>query len=62
VVIIRSPGGDVVLDEDGDAMQRPARPLGFALPVEFRGDGKGIRVDFNDGVNGGRRCSAISAY
>jgi hypothetical protein len=43
-------------------MQRPARPLGFALPVEFRGDGKGIRVDFNDGVNGGRRCSAISAY
>jgi|GEM_PF-1045138 hypothetical protein len=43
-------------------MQRSARPLGLALPVESRSDGKGIRVDFNDGFNSGRRCFAISAY
>ncbi len=37
-------GGDVVLDEDRDAVQRPAHPSGVALLIHLVGDRAGVGV------------------
>ena len=48
VVAIRSRGVDVVLDEDGDAVERPARPLLLSLAVEGLGDRQRVGVQLDD--------------
>jgi hypothetical protein len=43
-------GFDVVLDEDRDAMEGSARAFVFALTIEVSGDGGGVTIQFDDGV------------
>ena len=43
-------GVDVVLDQDRDAVERPARAFLRALPVELAGDGQGVGIHLDDGV------------
>ena len=47
VVCIESRGGDVVLDQNGDAMQRAAQETPAALGIQLAGDANrlGIRLD-----------------
>ena len=44
---------DVVLDEDGDAVEGAAGTFLFALAIEVGGDGGGVGVQFDDGVEAG---------
>ena len=46
-------GIDIVLDEDGNAMQRPARPFRPALDFERVGNLESIGVEFDDRVDHG---------
>ena len=39
---------DVVLDDDGDAVEGPPRSLLLALPVELAGDGQGVGIRLDD--------------
>src|SRR5262249_9204363 len=43
---------DVVLDQDGNPVQRAAGALLLALLVEVGGDGQGVRVHLDDTVDG----------
>ncbi len=43
-------GVDVVLDQDGNAVQRPARTLGSPFRVERIRDGQRVRVHFDDSM------------
>ena len=46
-------GVDVVLEEDGHAVQRPARSAGLPLGVERVGDGQRLGVGLDDAAQGG---------
>ena len=45
-------GVDVVFDQDGNAVQRAARALGFALLVEGLRDGQGVGIEFDHAIDG----------
>ena len=44
---------DVVFDEHWDAVERPARPLGLALLVQFVGDRKRVGIHFEHRIDAG---------
>jgi len=44
---------DVVFDKDGNAVQRPAPPAGFALAIHFGRNCQCIRIDFDHGIDRG---------
>jgi hypothetical protein len=41
-------GGNIVLQQDRDAVQRTARSLRLALPVEGSGNPECVGIQFND--------------
>ena len=51
---------DIVLDEHGNAMQRPAEVSCFALLVEYPRDSQRIGVQFDHGVDG--RTTSIDLF
>ena len=44
-------GVDVVFEDDGDAVQQAARPLGGAFLVQGVGNGQGVGIEFDDRVD-----------
>lgn len=46
-------GGDVVLDDEGDAVQRAPNLAGLALSISLRGNGEDVGVDLDDGAGTG---------
>ncbi len=51
--------GDVVLDQDGNAVQRAAELSLPALLVQLLGNGDGIGIGFNDGFQVGIQRSRV---
>lgn len=45
-------GGDVVLDNEGDAVQRATDLAALALGIQLGGNGEDIGVDLDDGTGG----------
>jgi hypothetical protein len=45
-------GGDVVLDDEGDAVQRASDLAALALSISLGGNGEGVGVDLDDGTGG----------
>ncbi len=43
-------GAEVVLDEDGDAVERAAEAFGRLFGVKSGGDGEGVGIEFDDGI------------
>lgn len=54
-------GGDVVLDNEGDAVQRATDRAVLALSIQLGGDGEDIGVDLDDGTGGERLANVAQA-
>lgn len=46
-------GGDVVLDNKGDAVQRASDLAALALSISLGGNGEGVGIDLDDGAGDG---------